>query len=728
MKRRVPCIRLWAAGWIALAASALTFAAPGSGTRHGGAELIWDEWGVPHIFAADASTGAHAFGWAQAQSHGELLLRYMAQSRGRGAEFYGPAYEPADRAVILLGLRHRAQAWYSQQPAAVRREWDAFAAGINDYARSDAANLSPVARSVLPVTGVDVLAHGVRTMYQFLSLESGCAAILSGGIQWATPGTAGSNGWAIGPAKSSSGHAMLLANPHLQWSGDFAFYEAQLSEPGYALYGTAIVGFPVLVIGFNENHGWTHTVNTLDACDAYALQATPEGYRYDGRKRRFEAHDEILKVRQTSGSLTDEVITVRRSELGPVVESHGALYAIRVAGLEVGSFAGMYAQWKAMGAATSLKAFQAALRRQQLPLFNVMYADRAGHIAGIFNGLVPRRARGTAAMWQAPVPGADPELVWHEVLPYAALPAVVDPPSGWVQNSNGPPWYLTQPFLDPVGFAPDLAPHPGAPGGSPSLRDRRGLRMLGAPGKLSFAELLADKYSTRSELADLLLDDLVAAGRASTDPDAVAAATVLAGWNRAMDPQSRGAELFAQWAVAMAGAKEGDPSVASTDQGFVEPFDPARPLATPHGLRNPAAASEALGRAVRAMREQGAAPDVAWGEVRRLQRGAFDLPANGGPDSLGVFRTLDFLPTSQGRQAAFMGDTFVAAVEFGAPLTARVFLSTGNSSDPSSPHYGDQLPLSSRAEWRIPWMTRESLAGHVESRVVFDRQGRISAR
>ncbi len=726
----VVCTRLMVAACLFVAgvlAAAGQAAADQARDSQGATELIWDQWGVPHIYSDDAPSAAHAFGWAQARSHGAVLLRYMMLARGRGAEFYGDEYRASDRAVRSLELYPKARDWYRMQTPGFRSQLDAFSAGINAYFAEHGTDVDPTARAVLPVTGVDVLAHGIRTMYQFLSLDSGCSQVLSGGIMAGDKTHYGSNAWAIAPSHSVDGHAMLLANPHLMWSGDFTFYEAQITTPQYHVYGTAIVGFPVLLIAFNETHGWTHTVNTIDGCDVYALTRTGEGYSYDGRARRFEAHTETIKVRQADGSLRSESLLVRRSVLGPVVEQDGSLYAIRVAGLTVGSFAGMFEQWQAMGAANNFEQFQSALRRMQLPMFNVIYADRDGHIEAIFGGLTPVRARGDTAYWQAPVSGATGELAWTSFVPFESLPAVIDPASGWVQNANGPPWYMTMPFLDPGKYPNAIAPDWRSHYGDPTLRDRRGLRMLTEHAKMSFDQLLADKYSTRSELATLYLDDLVNAGAASTDPDARAAAQVLAGWNGTMDADSRGAELFAGWAQAVARAAPGtSPEDTGVNGHFAVPFDFAHPLETPRGLKNPTAAVAGLAAAANGLRARGLPLDVPWGEVRRMRRGKFDVPANGGPSSLGVFRALAFLPYADGRSDAYVGDTFVAAVEFGVPLKARVFLQAGNSSDPASPHFGDQLPLTSRGEWRIPWMTREDLVGHVEGRTTFDRSGRAT--
>ena len=54
----------------------------------GPTEILWDSWGVPHIFAADMPNLFYAFGWAQMANHGDLLLELYGQARGRAAEYW----------------------------------------------------------------------------------------------------------------------------------------------------------------------------------------------------------------------------------------------------------------------------------------------------------------------------------------------------------------------------------------------------------------------------------------------------------------------------------------------------------------------------------------------------------------------------------------------------------------------------------------------------------------
>lgn len=683
-------------------------AAPSAfGPAPAGTEILWDTWGIPHIFAEDAPGLFYAFGWAQAHNHGDLLLRLYAQARGRAAEVYGEEFLPWDRITRTMGLHERGTIWYAAQTAAFRANLDAFAAGINAYAEQHPDRLDDTARTVLPVTGVDPLAHVARILFQFLG-DAG--EVLERLMRDEPPG---SNGWAVAPSHTAGGNALLLANPHLPWSGEYTFFEAHLSAPGvYDAYGATLVGVPVLAIAFNDHLGWTHTSNTLDAVDLYALTLADDGYQYDDETLPFETRTETIKILQADGTLSEEILEVRRSVHGPVTDAGGPVAIRMVAIDEWSSAAGVVEQWWDMARATSLAEFENAVRRLQLPFFTIIYADRDGHVMHLFNGQVPIRPAGDLD-WSGSVPGDTSATLWTEIHPYDDLPKVLDPPSGWVQNANSAPWYATYPLaLDPDDYPPYMAPD------DLSWRERRSIRMLEEHPDLSLEKLVELKYSTRMELADRVLDDLIAAARQSSDATAGKAAGVLAAWDRQALASSTGALLFAFWlrAIQFAGRDEDLTSLFST------PWDPAQPLTTPRGLKDPEAAVQALTAAAKQVQSLFGRLDVPWGDVARFRQGDIDLPANGFQGNpFGVFRVLFFddstLETTR-QIVAEGGDSYVAAVEFGETVQARVLLTYGNASQPGSPHIGDQFALSANGEMRTAWRTREEIEAHLEKHEV----------
>ena len=244
------------------------------------------------------------------------------------------------------------------------------------------------------------------------------------------------------------------------------------------------------------------------------------------------------------------------------------------------------------------------------------------------------------------------------------------------------------------------------------LRAQRSARMLMEDESITFEELIQYKHSTRMELADRLLDDLLAAARQSTSDRVLRAAQVLISWDRKADANSQGAVLFQAFVQELDRSQPGS-------EIFAQSWSEDSPLKTPDGLADPAAALKALETAAIRVETDYGAMDVKWGKIHRLQRADLDFPANGGPESLGIFRALSFREMGQGLRRASSGDSFVMAVEFSNPVRARVLLSYGNASQPGSPFIGDQLELFSQKELRPVWRTREKIEANLESREVF---------
>jgi acyl-homoserine-lactone acylase len=71
-------------------------------------EILWDRFGIPHIFAPDRASLFYAYGYAQMEAHSELLVRLYAQARGTAAEHYGREYLDSDRWVRVNGIPERA--------------------------------------------------------------------------------------------------------------------------------------------------------------------------------------------------------------------------------------------------------------------------------------------------------------------------------------------------------------------------------------------------------------------------------------------------------------------------------------------------------------------------------------------------------------------------------------------------------------------------------------------
>ena len=689
---------------LSLGASALVLLACGRAPESPDNEILWDTWGVPHSYAANEEGLFKAFGYAQMASHGDLILKLYAEGRGRAAEYLGPAYLEGDRYVRRMGIPARAQRWYEAQDSTFKRNLDAFAAGINEYATRNPTAIGDSVKAVLPISAVDVLAHAHHVVhFVFIHGQDRAIAAILGrrGRANARAGN-GSNTWAIGPSRSASKNAMLLANPHLGWSDLFLFYEAHWNAPGVNTYGTTLVGFPQPVIAFNDSLGWSHTVNTYDGADHYQLTLADGGYRWDGATRPFETSTEVIKVKQADGSLRDDTLVVKHSIHGPVVvDSGNVAVALRVAGLDR---PGMLKQWWDMSRAGTLEEFERIVGRLDVPMFNIMYADVAGHIYYLFGGDVPKRSRGDVGYWAQLAPGDSSANLWTEYHAYGELPKLIDPATGWLQNANDPPWTSTVPnLLDPAKFPPYFAPV------AMPFRPQVSATLLANDSSITFDELVAYKHSSRMLLADRVLDDLLAAVRRSGSATARRAAQVLEKWDRQANADSRGALLFTRWAD----------NWAQSPKAFAVPWRLDSAITTPRGLGSPAAAVAALERAAADLERTYGALDVPWGEVMRLSFAGQDFPGNGAPgDPYGVFRVAYYVPSEGGKFSIMGGDTYYAAVEFSRPVRAKVLTAYGNSTRAGSKHLGDQLQLFAKREMRDAWLTRADVEANLESREI----------
>ena len=230
-------------------------------------EILWDTYGVPHIYADNYNDLFYAYGWSQMRNHGNLLLKLYAQARGQGAEYFGEKHLESDQWVHIHNVMQRSRDWWKKQDPDIQKMMTAFTDGINDYAKENPDEIDELNELILPVRPEDCFSHFQRVILFHFVTNPGAAtfnpaSMIKGG---------GSNTWAIGPSRSESGNAMLIANPHLPWFDMFTWFEAHTISNDLNAYGAGLVGMPFLGIAFNDYMGWSHTNNVHDGQDLYEL-------------------------------------------------------------------------------------------------------------------------------------------------------------------------------------------------------------------------------------------------------------------------------------------------------------------------------------------------------------------------------------------------------------------------------------------------------------------------
>jgi len=672
-------------------------------------EILWDEWGVPHIYAKNNADLYYSSGWAQMHSHGNTILQNYSHARGEAAKHWGMEKLENDMLVHALDFPRIAVQWYESQSLEFKTFIQKYVDGMNDYMQANPQSITDENKAIAPIVKEDVFKNYLFVIYtRFIAGDD-----LNTVKNWEHTG---SNTYAVGPSRSASGNAMLVMNPHLPWHDEWLFYECHFNAPGMNSYGATLVGMPNLGIAFNEHLGWSHTNNTIDNADLYELSLQDGGYLLDGVVEQFDVRSVSISAKTEKGTIEKLDVPILQSQHGPVLKQDGdKAIAIRMPGFDRPYPA---KQWWDMASSRNFYQFESAIKDVQIPFFNIMYADKQGNIFYMFNGQVPVRSTGDWDMWSGIVDGTKSELIWNEIHSYDELPKIKNPPQGWLQNANDPPWTSTFPMLlDPKDYPPYMSPV------SMSYRPQISAKQLAEDESITFDELVSYKMSTEIEMANRLLDDIhdaaVRYGKGNVLIEK--ADSVLMAWDRHADVDSRGMALFYQFAH----------SLGTYDQSiYTEKWSLDNPRETPDGIADPYKAIKKLEAIAKRMTDAGVPLDIPWGDIYRIKYNGHNLPGNGADGSVGVFRVAwsEEGPQADGRTYIDGGDTWQAVIEFGDKVKAKVLMSYGNSTQPGSPHYGDQLELFSKKEMRDCYYYREDVEQHVKIREVLGVNGFTKAK
>jgi acyl-homoserine-lactone acylase len=662
--------------------------------------ILRERFGVPHVYGKTDADVAYGLAFAHSEDDFDTIQRVLLASRGQLASVEGLDAVPMDFLFHWLGVPEALARYEQDVSPEARAVAEAYADGVNHYAALHPGQVLP---GVVPVRGRDVVAgftfrtpffYGldrvVRPLFdeEHAPEETGAGRELALGTfrtGWTT-GT-GSNAVAVAPSRSADGATRLLVNSHQPYTGPVAWYEVRLhSEAGWDVAGGVFPGSPVVLHGTNPTLGWASTVNTPDLADVYRLEIDPKDpdrYRLDGEWHRLEKREVELRVRLFGRLRWTVHRELLRSLHGPVIRQPHGTYALRFVG--EGELRHLD-QYLRMNRARSFAEWQDAMRMQAIPSVNFVYADRAGNIAYFYNARFPKRVPGLD--WQNVLPGNRSDLIWHEMLPFDAVPQVVNPTSGFVVNANHTPFRSTAPAdaPDPSRFPPEL--------GIETRMTNRALRELALFG--------SDESITREEFRAYKFDKAYAEGSEAKR----IVAEILAADFAEDDELAAGQALLRRW---RGGAEADDPAAAL-----------AILTATPVVVaqlqgRQPPSVQGSYRAALRTLLRHHGRLDVPWGEVNRFRRGKLDLPANGGPDVLRALESFEL--ERDGTYTVRSGDSLVMFVEWdraGRQHIESIHQFGSATLDASSPHYADQVPLFLNEQTKTVPMDEVALRAELE--------------
>jgi acyl-homoserine-lactone acylase len=734
------------------------------------ADITRTTHGVVHVKAADFRSLGYGLAYAYAQDNVCMFADSLLTARGERSQYFGGEAHATARkgdeygaASGFMDLKNedsdfffkgyldveQLRAGYAAGPKEPRDLLEGYVAGYNRYLKDNAGNYPAAckdAKWVKPMTVEDmylVLAEkalhasgevfakevvaGARDANATVAMASTSPrrkldpSFLLARLDKVVHQGFGSNALAVGKDMSASGRGLLLGNPHFPWTSTDRFYQAHLTVPGrYDVMGVTLGGMPAVVIGFNKDVAWSHTVTAATHFTTFKLaldagDSTGTTYLIDGEKNKMTSKTVSVDILMPDGTTTKRSKTFYFSKQGAVIvkPEAGLTWNSTTAYVLADpnrSNTRMLEQWLGIGTATSVQTLKTSLDTVVgLPWVNTIAADRAGNALYADASVVPRvttdKFAGDCLLMPALVlfDGSRSACGWGQ--DPNTPPGIFSPTNGpsmlrtdYVGNSNDSYWLTNARSLlkgpAPLGYSPLY----GKTGVEQRLRTRIGFiqfEELAQQGhKFQLSDLQTLVFADRIYAAELILPELLAACPAN-DLTLIRACTALAAWDRHANLDSRGAVLFREfWTAA-----------SQIPNKWKVPLDPADPVHTPNGIAPAAlpAMFAALKTATERLQSLTIPLDAKLGDYQGETRNGVRTPLHGGVGDIdGSYNSLRMSTplTATGYNNVYWGTSYVQTVTFDetGPV-AQGMLVYGQSTDPKSPYYADQLGPYSRKEW-----------------------------
>lgn len=679
--------------------------------------IIRDTWGVPHVYGKTDADAVFGFLYAQCEDDFPRVELNYVTSMGRLAEVEGEE-------KLYLDLRQRlfydtlmAEKSYNQSPAWLKRLCNAFADGVNYYLYTHPEVKPVLIKRFQPwmpflfsegSIGGDIESISVNRLKEFYG----------GGEPYTLeeaehnepePEPRGSNGFAIAPSRSASGNALLLINPHTSF-----YFRPEVhisSREGLNAYGAVTWGQFFVYQGFNEYCGWMHTSSQADVIDEYleTISKKQDSVFYQhGTIQKPVVSKKIVLAFKSGNKKEYKEFTGRFTHHGPVIARQGEKWvsiALMVEPLK--ALTQSYQRTKAKGYTDYKNVMELKANSSN----NTVFADRDGNIAYWHGNFIPKR--NPVFDWSKPVDGSNPQTDWQGLHSVNEIVQSLNPANGWIQNCNSTPFTLAGKYSpDKNNFPMYMAP---------DAQNARGInaeRVLDRESKYTLDKLIAaanDPYLAGFENLLPALINAYSNADKTRYPDLKEPMEVLQNWNLTYGKESVGAALAMYWGAELR-QKVISKIPAGSSQLDIINFLTHQTI--------PEEKLNALVTVVSEFKRDFGKWDVAWGEVNRFQRltgkinETFDdtkrsLPVGSASSfwgSLAAFGSRKFTGTN--KMYGYVGNSFVAVVEFGKTVKAKSVLAGGNSNNPASPYFTNQAELYSNGQFKDVWFYRKDVEAH----------------
>jgi acyl-homoserine-lactone acylase len=691
--------------------------------RAAGVTIVRDDWGIPHISAKTDADAVFGLMYAQAEDDFNRVETNFINAMGRLAEAEGEKEIYRDLRMKLFIDPVELRTMYAAAPAWLQAVMTGWADGLNYYLATHPAVKPRVITRFEPwmalsfsegSIGGDIESVSIARLEAFYGKNPAAMARMEPDPRYAPvpPEPTGSNGFAVAPANTVDGKALLFINPHTSF---FFREEAQVtSEEGLNAYGALTWGQFFIYQGFNERAGWMHTSSGVDNIDEFLLTtSTKDGtlfYKF-GDEERPVATRTITVPYKTATGMAEKTFTVYRTHHGPVVrEEGGKMVSVRLMEEPLKALIQSFSRTKAKNIAEYKQVMEAHTNSSN----DTLYADADGNIAYFHSNFVPKR--NPKLDWTKPVDGSVPGNDWQGVHAVDDSPSVENPPNGWVYNTNNWPYTAAGPYSKKKSDFPAYFDRNGE-----NPRGVHALRLFSQKKQYTLDTLTSTVFDSQQPEFEVQVPLLVRAWDQAPASHPLKAklkdpVDLLRKWDHrwAADsvPQSLaffwGEELWSKSAEAARGAG-------------VSVYEYMRTKATPQQRL------EALSVAVDKLTADFGKWATPWGEINRFQRIS---PAIAHPfDDSKPSTPVGFASARWGSLASFgarsyngskkiygtSGNSFVAAVEFGKDgVRAKAVTAGGLSSDVNSKHFNDQAERYATGNLRDVYFYPKQLEGHTE--------------
>ena len=403
-------------------------------------EILRDSFGVPHIYAKTDAELAYGLAWAHSEDDFKTIQEAYLAGNGLLSKHIGLRGAPADFLTQLIRSDYVVDSLYSTIDQNFIKIVEGYAQGINRFAELHPDQV--LVKQLFPITPKKMVKYSFLQLFISSEGDKAVRSIIENNlknISFLDENKLGSNLFAFSTNITKNGETYLGINTHQPLDGPTSWYEAHLvSEEGTNIIGATFAGAPCILTGTNENLGWTHTVNYPDKTDIFQLEMIDKNhYRFD---------NQILKLKTFKAKAYIKILGIPirvkkkyyESVYGPTLKNKNGFYSVRTASLF--HIRGLEQWWK-MNKAQNFNEFYDILKMNQIPGYNIGYADKNDTIFYISNGIIPKR--NNAYNWTTIVPGNTKKTLWNEYYKTEELPQVISPESGYVYNANHSPFKST---------------------------------------------------------------------------------------------------------------------------------------------------------------------------------------------------------------------------------------------------------------------------------------------